>query len=205
MNRLPPRRLLSGLAPGLLVLVACVQLALVRTHDLTAWKGGGFGMFSTLDSPSARTLRVVLLTTEGEALVVFPTVEVRKARLLNMPNTGLLTDLAEQTAQEDWLVYTHDQLVEMKSGLPEEIRRQLARTEAERRNMLAEDSTAALPAPYPRLVAFTHAGRPAQFEGREAEVIGARAEVWRFRFDADEDRLYAEVVNRAVVNREAGP
>src|SRR5690554_3498707 len=115
MNRILPRWLLTWLAPGLLVVVACIQLALVRTQDLTAWKGGGFGMFSTLDSPSARALRVVLLTTEGEALVLFPSVEVRMARLLNMPDTELLTDLAEQTAREEWLVYTRDQLVEIES------------------------------------------------------------------------------------------
>ena len=67
-----PDRLLSSLAPGLLVLVACVQLTLVRTSDLTAWKGGGFGMFSTYDAPTSRALRLVLLTEEGEAVVAFP-------------------------------------------------------------------------------------------------------------------------------------
>ena len=202
MSRLLSRRLLSWLAPGLLVLVACIQLALVRTHDLTAWKGGGFGMFSTLDSPVARTLRVVLLTTEGEALVLFPSVEVRRARLLNMPDTELLTDLAAQTVREDWLVYTRDQLVEIESELSEEIRRQLARTERDRREALAEDSTAALPEPYPRLVAFSRARRLVRFEDVGAEVVGARAEVWRFRFDTDEDRLHAEVVNSATVEAE---
>ena len=44
------------LAPALLVAVASTQIALSRTFDLTAWKGGGFGMFSTLDHAGYRVV-----------------------------------------------------------------------------------------------------------------------------------------------------
>src|SRR6476660_7863931 len=44
----------------LLALVACAQLVLARTGDLTPWKGGGFGMFSTLDHGAFRRVTVVL-------------------------------------------------------------------------------------------------------------------------------------------------
>jgi len=45
--------------PGVLLLfVACVQIYLAQTANLSPWKGGGFGMFSTTDGISNRSLRV---------------------------------------------------------------------------------------------------------------------------------------------------
>ena len=46
----------------LLIVVAIVQLILAHTKDLSPWKGGGFGMFSTVDYPSARKLRVYVIS-----------------------------------------------------------------------------------------------------------------------------------------------
>jgi hypothetical protein len=48
----------------LLVLVALNQQRLVHSASLSPWSGGGFGMFSTTDSPAARHLHV-FLETEG--------------------------------------------------------------------------------------------------------------------------------------------
>lgn len=194
-----PDRLLCFLAPGLLVLVACVQLTLVRTHDLTAWKGGGFGMFSTFDAPTSRALRVVLLTEEGEAVVALPNLRVRKERLVNLPDADVLGSLAAQALQEEWIVYAYDQLHPIGAELPEEFQRQLARTQARRRAALREDSTAALPEGRPERIAFPHARRSGALEGRRPEVLGARAEVWRLGFDPAADRLHAEPVNRVTV------
>jgi hypothetical protein len=53
-------------APLVLIGIACLQLYLAHSHHLTPWKGGGFGMFSTVDSQGARFLRIYLLTAEGE-------------------------------------------------------------------------------------------------------------------------------------------
>jgi hypothetical protein len=69
-------RVINGIsmigAPVVLILIACLQLHLVHNGDLSRWKGGGFGMFSTLDSPSARFLRISLITPDGEFPVVVP-------------------------------------------------------------------------------------------------------------------------------------
>lgn len=178
-----PQRLLHTLAPGLLVLVACAQLTLVRTHHLTPWKGGGFGMFSTFDSPSARTLRLVLLTPEGEVGIAIPTLHVPQKRLLNLPNTALLTDLAEQTARGSWLVYTPEQLAAARRVLPAEIRRQFARN-----------------GPSPEPAAFPQARFLAGLEGARPEILGVRAEVWRLLYDADASQLRPELVNTATVD-----
>jgi len=42
----------------LLVVVAALQIAQARISGLSAWSGGGFGMFSTTDAPSTRHLHV---------------------------------------------------------------------------------------------------------------------------------------------------
>ncbi len=46
--------------PILLVLVALSQFGRAAMQDISPWKGGGFGMFSTVDRPSGRTLALYL-------------------------------------------------------------------------------------------------------------------------------------------------
>jgi hypothetical protein len=56
--------------PATLVVVASIQVTLAQHADLVPWKGGGFGMFSTVDSPFLRVLNVSLQTSEGRELPV---------------------------------------------------------------------------------------------------------------------------------------
>ncbi len=60
-------RLLAGLAPLALALVASAQMLTALLYDLSPWKGGGFGMFSTVDSPAARFVRIEFVTRDGRA------------------------------------------------------------------------------------------------------------------------------------------
>lgn len=194
-----PRWLTVYLAPALLVVVACVQLTLVRTHDLLPWKGGGFGMFSTLDRPGARLLRVWLITPEGEALVASPPeYDVQKLRLIHMPNTALLDDVARQTARYEWLVYTYDQLAAM-NDLSKEMRRQILRNAA-RQRVASEADSSAPPLPvYPAAVAFPASQQWMKPGGVAAEVTGVRVEVWRVLYDPDRRESRAEVVAETAV------
>jgi hypothetical protein len=71
------------------VLVACIPSALlcvVALEGLTPWKGGGFGMFSTVDSQAERFVRLSVTTEGGETFVVPIPAEyhrqVDRARLL---------------------------------------------------------------------------------------------------------------------------
>ncbi|HVX57896.1 MAG TPA: hypothetical protein VHA37_09290, partial [Candidatus Saccharimonadales bacterium] len=59
------RRLLIAIPIVALVLIAGLQFVLATRYGLSAWKGGGFGMFSTVDSPDARFLRIYLITAQG--------------------------------------------------------------------------------------------------------------------------------------------
>ena len=62
----------SRLVPPLLLFVmAVIQIALARTADLTPWKGGGFGMFATLDHAAYRAVDIVVDAPDrSEALEV---------------------------------------------------------------------------------------------------------------------------------------
>jgi hypothetical protein len=81
---------------ALLVIVACTQIVLNRTVELTAWKGGGFGMFATLDHGAYRGVDIrVQAPDRSEMLHIPPSLEVAAARAAACPVEWLLRDLAE--------------------------------------------------------------------------------------------------------------
>lgn len=54
------------------IVVACSQIYLAKFRDLTPAKGGGFGLFSTVDKLVNRDLRAYLLTEEQEIPFAIP-------------------------------------------------------------------------------------------------------------------------------------
>jgi hypothetical protein len=79
----------------LLVLVACGQLVLARTGNLTPWKGGGFGMFSTLDHGAFRRVAIVVDAPDrSETIDVPDSLEETAARVVNFPSDWLIRKLA---------------------------------------------------------------------------------------------------------------
>ncbi len=97
--------LLPLVAPALLSLVALGQIALTRVEGLTPWKGGGFGMFSTIDSTSARLLRLELRTDQGLVSVALPpAVRQPASELRAMPSQARLEALAHRLAALRWII-----------------------------------------------------------------------------------------------------
>ena len=86
----------------LLVLVALVQIGLTRTSALTPWKGGGFGMFATLDHGAFRRVEVVIDAPDrSETLEMPPSLEELSARVANMPADWLLRRLSEGVVRRE--------------------------------------------------------------------------------------------------------
>lgn len=82
--------------PVLLVVVAVCQIGLAKATGLTAWKGGGFGMFSTLDHGAYRGVDVVIEAPDrSEAQHIPPSLEELAARSATYPADWLLRRLAE--------------------------------------------------------------------------------------------------------------
>lgn len=86
----------------ILVLVAAVQIALVRTAQLTPWKGGGFGMFAAVDGGAVRSMRIHIGGPDrSEYLDVPPSLALAAARAEALPIRPLLASLAEQVAARE--------------------------------------------------------------------------------------------------------
>ena len=92
-------RLLSYIPSALLVIVALNQIILAHAVGLSAWQGGGFGMFSTTDSGSNRHVHVFAITPDIVEEVPVPaslTDLARRARAL--PSDSFLRKLAREVA-----------------------------------------------------------------------------------------------------------
>ena len=83
---------------ALLITIAGVQIVLALSQGLVAWKGGGFGMFATIDGPGLREVRA--FDRHGVAIEIPSTLfeEERSARRL--PSERALRALAVALASE---------------------------------------------------------------------------------------------------------
>jgi len=90
------------IAPGLLVAVACTQIVLAKTADLSPWLGGGFGMFATLDSRGERHL-TILAESSGllRELAMPPELEDQAERVRALPSPPRLQALARAILERE--------------------------------------------------------------------------------------------------------
>jgi len=170
-------------APALLIAVALVHAYQVHRHDLSPWRGGGFGMFSTVDIPNARFLRLYLTTEEGEVPAPLPpTLSISILEVQTLPTEEGLRRLAARLAAATWAV-------------PE-----LPRVELERAAEAAETALeagrpwtpsagrpVASPVPVP-----LRAGEELPAGFTPVGALGVRVELWRYRFDQETTRLEVE-------------
>ncbi len=95
-------RVLRWTAPAILLLIAAAQAYQVRVHDLTPWKGGGFGMFSTVDNPRRRIVRCYLVGEDGRETPL--RIPARFERLTwevrSIPTPERLSSLANELAAD---------------------------------------------------------------------------------------------------------
>ena len=86
----------ATLPAALLVLVGIGQLRLAHTVGLSPWKGGGFGMFASLDARPFRYVRIFVEAPErSEELAVPPSLEALAASAENLPGDHQLEQLAQ--------------------------------------------------------------------------------------------------------------
>ncbi len=69
-------------------------------HQLSPWKGGGFGMFSSTDVGRQRQLRVYLVEPHRVREVAIPaSLESRALRVATLPSRARLRDFAERMGE----------------------------------------------------------------------------------------------------------
>jgi hypothetical protein len=189
-----------------------LQLFLGLNFELTPWKGGGFGMFSTVDGPGNRTVRVYLETDDGELPTRVPSqLRSRRGYVRSFPADFRVRSLARDLAAATWVYRgeessSKDEEASDRDGAakrtapnPESIlgidtADDLPERARPPSDEAADDSTATTtdkPAiedsesdgAYPRVKALK-AGD--EIEDRKVVPVNAvRVEVWRIRFDAE--------------------
>ena len=90
-----PDRYWTSVPAALLVAVALGQVALAHTTGLSPWKGGGFGMFASLDARPFRYVRVFVEAPErSEELAISASLEALAASAEIQPGDRQLERLA---------------------------------------------------------------------------------------------------------------
>ena len=89
------RRLAIGSPAVLLLVVASAQMLLARTSDLSPWKGGGFGMFASVDGSPFRWARIYVFAAErSEEIAIPPSLDDQAQRVATWPHRRALEALA---------------------------------------------------------------------------------------------------------------
>jgi len=104
-------RALAWALPVVLILVALTQITLAHTRDLTPWKGGGFGMFASVDLLSYRPLQAEFVTDAGPVPIDvhdFRDAGDRARKLYTnargLPDDRRLTQLSTLMFEAEWTV-----------------------------------------------------------------------------------------------------
>lgn len=96
MTEVAKARYLAFIPTTFLIIVACIQIYLARNADLTPWKGGGFGMFSTTDGNANRYLRVYVTGPQrSEEILIKSSLEDLATRAQMYPGNSQLEKLAK--------------------------------------------------------------------------------------------------------------
>jgi hypothetical protein len=165
----------AAVAPLVLLVVLVTHVSARWSADLTPWKGGGFGMFSTVDSPASRAVRVELETDMGALLVAVPSdLEDLVTSAKAAPSTGRLVRLAEALAEQWWVVPDLASLAD--STLPDDL------ADEDLRSLAVEALTHVVPADTVQAV------DPARFDAatqRRLEVHGVTVVVLHIDARAD--------------------
>jgi len=181
-----------SLAPICLCLVAGLHFVRVHWYDQTPWKGGGFGMFSTVDTKDARFLRAYLRFGDREVPVAVPKwLEKRADEVCAAPNREMLDQMAERLASLAWIDREQrwSQIARRAQGLNDQpsIGSEL---------FVSKISDSHLPqGPTDGRRSDVEAVAPsiaAREAGSRVRPDSVRLELWRYRFDSPNCELKAE-------------
>lgn len=90
------------LPAALLIVVAVIQIVLAKTADLSPWKGGGFGMFATIDGSASRQARIfVEAPNRSEQLDIARSQEILAGQASLFPSDSNLRNLAIAVAERE--------------------------------------------------------------------------------------------------------
>ncbi len=82
----------------LLIAIALLQVGRAHFGHLVAWKGGGFGMFATIDAPDFREVR--LFDARGHPLAIPADLAAENRRVRSYPDRAAISTLSRTMQSE---------------------------------------------------------------------------------------------------------
>lgn len=190
--------ILISIVPVLLVVVAITQIYMVNTASLSRWKGGGFGMFSTIDSPSARFLRVYVETDDGEIPVLVPkTLRTLARKSMVMPTPKRLTELAEEIIDGTWVYLNMVSSMQYYQYLLSSIGNDELAAEIQ---LLIKNKNNHISFESLRLAKMVEEEKVSSFDKR-IPIKYVRVEVWKYFFDKERMILKARKHNEIILEK----
>ena len=182
------------LVPICLCVIAVGHAYRVFACGQTAWKGGGFGMFSTVDAENARYVKIYLTTDQGEVPVELPS-ELRKpaAELRAAPNQSSTDALARRLAKLNWRdgqVSWSRMASNLQSGI------------VTAHLLHAAEKPIDSPHVPPAGSRSTLTSTTSSIANGIVLIHKVRVEVWRYRYDATTHVLSSELLFNSISTRE---
>lgn len=157
----PSTGLIAAVPLALLLAIFGLQYVTAQTTVLTPWKGGGFGMFSTVDVDTGRIVKAYFDIDGQEYPVAVPEqLDGTIKSLRPMPTEERVEDFARRLAAIEWVEHTEYRPEQLQRFGPQV-------TPATERHWTLRS--------------------PLHDEEQVAQIQGVRVQVWGREFRADDD------------------
>ncbi len=179
--------LLARWMPSVLcIAIALTQMVLARTQNLSPWLGGGFGMFSGLDSPMNRVLICEAIDENGIPL----TVSIKSSKLLKerFSYFKLLTFPSQSELNRLASLLLDAELLLEKNDLPSSVKSPEGNLKS-----IFKDKQEAIPPLYRVRLANEH-----EADSTAIRLQAVRISVWRLWFETDDARLTRTIIGKPV-------
>ena len=180
-------RIERWLAPGILCGVALLQIGLANFGTLSPWKGGGFGMFGSVDSLGMRVVSCEGVATTGETIRINPFAGLNPGMVDGwraMPRTSTLHRLGQQLLGMRFV----------PAGSRQDAATERFLTENPQLRGEFDSSADSKQRSYRPLLPID----PPAAEGEYLELTTIRLRWWRIEFDSAESRFAAAPIGELV-------
>jgi len=91
---------------SVMFLVLVIQLILIRTVHISPWKGGGFGMFSTINTPVSHIIKVYDYSPAGEKreIIIPDKLKPQEAKIRYIAIGYYINHFKQAIQKEKWIL-----------------------------------------------------------------------------------------------------
>jgi hypothetical protein len=101
------KKFLTGYSTiSVMLAVSLIQFVLIRKVHISPWKGGGFGMFSTINTPISHIVRVYNYSPSGEKQRIFIPEKLKpmETKIRHLAIEYYISNFKEAIKNEEWIL-----------------------------------------------------------------------------------------------------